>query len=75
MKPVVSDDLAIETAVGAAAPEISRLFEDPKIRDNEPGQMETHPSVDLAKVATSTDVRTRKSSVKQVLDSRKASRA
>ena len=33
MKPVVSEDRTLETAVGAAVPERSRLFEDPKIRD------------------------------------------
>ena len=36
MKPVVSDDLTLGTAVGAAVPEMSRLFEDPQIRDTVP---------------------------------------
>ena len=44
-------------------PERSHLFEDAKIRDNVPRQMETHPSVDLAKVATLTDVQNEKAAV------------
>ena len=34
MKPVLSDDRTLITAVTAAAPEMSRLFEDLKVREN-----------------------------------------